>query len=183
MNFTFTVADQPLFAHRGPAGWLDDLARFTGIKDALFAEVLDGKTWHVDVNGDENALRFACVALNLHAEQTPWDSTPVEQGAALERVLAGAEPAHDEGIVEALRRLDIPAFHAYTPSRIAFDIDLDGRCRTVLLTTGHNTSGWEAVVDTDGDQYGLEDGPGVNATTEEVVAWVQALQAGGWAEA
>lgn len=95
-TFTFTVADQPLFAHRGPGEWLYDLLRIAGhdvSRVGLENEVSeDLSTWLVTVTGTEDVLRFAAVALNLHAEQTPWDSTPVEQGAALERVIAGDDP-------------------------------------------------------------------------------------------
>lgn len=188
MEFTFTVPQQPLFAHRGPATWLDDLARsFADLTVDFFADDLEGDTWSVFVSGSEDVLRFACVALNLHAEQTPWDSTPVEQGEALERVIAAGGAPSDEQIVEALRAAGLDAFHAYTPSRISIPLEvrLTGEyVREVLLTTGHNRSdrGWEAVVDSEGDQYGLEDGPLGHAPVEDVVAWVQRLQASGWAE-
>lgn len=88
-TFTFrppTAADQHgFFAHRSPVTWLDDLARVAGVKVGAIVEGdVEGD---VTVIGSEDALRFACVAFNLHAEQTPWDSTPVEQAEALEAVL------------------------------------------------------------------------------------------------
>lgn len=98
-TFTFTVpaATGPLFAHRPAALWLEDLARVAGIS-GLVATDDEDRPELVTVSGPEDALRFACVAFNLHAEQTPWDTTPAEQGAALERVLAGEQddPSDDD---------------------------------------------------------------------------------------
>ena len=45
----------------------------------------------------------------------------------------------------------------------------------ILLTVGHNVDGWEACIDTDGDQYGLPDGPGEDASVAEIVAWIAPL--------
>lgn len=191
MEFTFTVPQQPIFEHRGPATWLDDLARSFArdLKVDFFSDDLIDDTWAVHVSGDEDVLRFACVALNLHAEQTPWDSTPVEQGEALERVIAAGGPPSDEDIVAALRAAGFNADHAFTPSRISIVLDRvtqheEEPTREVLLTTSHNREdrGWEAVLDVEGDQHGLEDGPLGHAPVEDVVAWVQRLQAAGWAE-
>lgn len=187
--FTFTVpgashrdavTGQGFFGHRAPSTWLEDLARVAGVK-SLTAVEDDNAVDLVTVIGDEDALRFACVAFNLHAEQTPWDTTPTEQGEALERVLAGEPVADDESILAALSAAGIDSEPGFTPSRIYVTAGDD----VVALTTNFNREdgGWEAVYDKGGDQYGLEDGPGVNATTAEVVAWVQALQASGWAEA
>ena len=187
MEFTFTVPQQPLFEHRGPATWLDDLARgFTSLKVDFFADDLIGSTWAVHVSGSEDVLRFAAVALNLHAEQTPWDTTPVEQGAALERVLQHGNET-DESLVEALRSAGFRADHAYTPSRISITLDKQHEeepTREVLLTTAFNREdrGWEAALDTEGNQVGLEDGPLGHASAAEVVAWVERLQAEGWKE-
>lgn len=61
------------------------------------------------------------------------------------------------------------------PSEIV--VMLDG-CE-LLLTRGFNVDGWEAAVDTGGDQYGVADGPQANAHPAEVVAWVLGLVATG----
>lgn len=167
------VASRGFFGHRTPASWLEDLSRFAGIDLAVAED--DFAVERVTVTGDENALRFACVAFNLHAEQTPWDSTPAEQGAALERVLAGEPVADDASIVAALRAAGLKADHAFTPSRVEVQ---HGTC-VIYATTEFNREdgGWEAVYDAGGDQTGLEDGPGLNATTAEVVAWLRTLHA------
>lgn len=167
------VASRGFFGHRTPASWLEDLARCAGIP--LAATEDDFAVERVTVHGDESALRFACVAFNLHAEQAPWDSTPAEQGAALERVLAGEPVANDVAIVAALREAGLQADHAFTPSRVEI---AHGTC-VIYATTEFNREdgGWEAVYDAGGDQTGLEDGPGLNATTAEVVAWLRGLYA------
>lgn len=46
----------------------------------------------------------------------------------------------------------------------------------ILLSVGHNRDGWEAVIDTNGDQYALPDGPdNADASLAEIVAWVVPL--------
>lgn len=98
-SFTFTIEPGPMWEHRSPDVWLHDLAGLAGLTLLATTNTDDGEDGNGDllvtVAGDEPALRFACVALNLHAEQTPWDSTPTEQGAALERVLSAPRcPQH-----------------------------------------------------------------------------------------
>jgi hypothetical protein len=131
------------------------------------------------VLGDEAALRFACVAFNLHAEQTPWDSTPTEQGEALERVLAGEDQVPtDADIVDALVALGLDAWtEGFGPSRVSF---AHNDCQ-ILITTAFNREdhGWEAVYDSGGDQVGMIDGPDLDAPLDAVVTWVQRL----WADA
>lgn len=101
LSFTFVVpgasnreaaGNSGFFGHRTPTAWLEDLARAAGVHLTVVED--DFAVEAVTVFGDEAALRFACVAFNLHAEQTPWDTTPGDQAEALERVLAG-EPQTD----------------------------------------------------------------------------------------
>lgn len=85
-KITFTVPHQPIFDHRGPEEWLDDIWRFTSIPsvDATWVAHHHYGAWSIEVEGTEEAMRFVCVALNLHAEQSPWDTTPADQAQALE---------------------------------------------------------------------------------------------------
>lgn len=46
---------------------------------------------------------------------------------------------------------------------------------SILISVGHNVDGYEAALDTDGDQYGLPDGPGADASEQEVAAWIAPL--------
>jgi hypothetical protein len=91
-TFTFRIAAyQPLFKHRCPSLWLEDLMRVAGLdisRVTVNDDDMGDDEWKIQVTGDGDVLRFACVALNLHAEQTPWDTTPSEQAMALEDYLA-----------------------------------------------------------------------------------------------
>lgn len=65
---------------------------------------------------------------------------------------------------------------AHTPS--VFEVTLEPgnpESPTVLITEGHNRQEgeWEAVLDRQGDQEGLPDGPGSDATKSEVVEWIE----------
>lgn len=82
-------------------------------------------------------------------------------------------------VIDALAEINIGASPEHVPSEISFALDA---FRVVLLTRGHNRDGWEAVVDTEGDQYSLEDGPEADAPAAEVAAWVDRLLNGGWKE-
>ena len=75
MEFTFLVPQQPIFEHRGPATWLDDLAHsFTTLKVDFFSDDLiattSNETWAVHVSGNEDVLR-----------SIRWDQTTVPRGS------------------------------------------------------------------------------------------------------
>lgn len=94
-SFRFTALGDQHFAYRPASQLVYDVLRTAasyGADLGTFA-VTGEEDGEVVVVGNEAVLRLAAVTLNLHAEQSPWDATPVEQGAALERVLA---PLHSE---------------------------------------------------------------------------------------
>jgi len=66
---------------------------------------------------------------------------------------------------------------AHSPS--VFTVALPNTTACVYLTTHLNREdgGWEAVLDRDGDQDGLPDGPLVTAPAAEVVTWATAVTA------
>jgi hypothetical protein len=87
-TITLKVPDGPMWAHRGPSDYLYDLTAFADLPLQGVDAVKDTGIWHVRITAAEKPMRLACVALNLHAEQSPWDSTPAEQARALEALWA-----------------------------------------------------------------------------------------------
>jgi hypothetical protein len=95
----FAVPHCSLWQYRSPGDWLQDLWQAsTGpegetelcVNWAQDTEVAGvGAVWSIHCTGSERALRWVCVALNQHAEQSPGDLTPPEQAERLELVLAG----------------------------------------------------------------------------------------------
>ena len=64
------------------------------------------------------------------------------------------------------------AYHAYTPSVFMIPVPAG----EIMIAVGHNVAGWEAALDTGGDQTPLADGPAdPYAPDAEVVAWIATL--------
>lgn len=85
-----------LFQYRNPHDWLVDLCGAAGLaiegpEISHFSSRKPGNEFLFDVTGSEQALRFICVALNQHAEQSPSDPTPPTEADRLEETLR--EPA------------------------------------------------------------------------------------------
>lgn len=151
-RFTFTVQDGPLWANRSLQEWLDTLLIQAGHLTASVGidtephpdDIGDRNEIRVNVVGTEGALRFACVALNLQAEQTPWDGTSSMQAKALEAVLSAPDdrlPDNPHGMVAALE--------------LAVEIFRDEDFRSQMV--GRSDAGLDSVVDRLNDVIGLAD--------------------------
>ncbi len=81
-----------------------------------------------------------------------------------------------DALLKALADVGLRADYGYHVPEVI--VSLDGAY--LLLSRGHNVSGWEAAIELLGrDQVGLEDGPPADAPAADVAAWVRRLIAGG----
>lgn len=88
--------------NHGPEQWVADALSVAGLWDDEVAEDdgMDGEKlhftevgahWHVTLVATERALRFLCVLFDLHAEQSPSDSTDPAEATRMERTIREAQ--------------------------------------------------------------------------------------------